>query len=34
MTKPPRADYGLDAPTAVRNLLIVCALGILASTTG
>jgi arsenite methyltransferase len=33
MTKPPRADYGVDAPTAVRNLLIVCALGILSLIT-
>jgi arsenite methyltransferase len=33
MTKPPRADYGVDAPTAVRNMLIVCALGILSLIT-
>jgi ubiquinone/menaquinone biosynthesis C-methylase UbiE len=33
MGKPPRADYGVDAPTAVRNLLIVCALGILSLIT-
>ena len=33
MSKPARADYGVDAPTAVRNLLIVCALGILSLIT-
>jgi SAM-dependent methyltransferase len=33
MSKPERADYGVDAPTAVRNLLIVCALGILSLIT-
>ncbi len=33
MITPPRADYGVDAPTAVRNLLIVCALGILSLIT-
>jgi SAM-dependent methyltransferase len=33
MTKPARADYGVDAPTAVRNMLIVCALGILSLIT-
>ncbi len=33
MSKPARADYGVDAPTAVRNLLIVCALGILSLVT-
>ena len=32
-THPRRADYGLDAPGAVRNLLIVAALGIAALTT-
>ena len=31
--KPKRADYGVDAPTAVRNLLIVFALGIIALIT-
>jgi ubiquinone/menaquinone biosynthesis C-methylase UbiE len=33
MSKPERADYGVDAPTAIRNLLIVCALGILSLIT-
>ncbi len=33
MSKPARADYGVDAPTAVRNLLIVCALGIISLIT-
>ena len=33
MSKPARADYGVDAPTAVRNLLIVCALGIISLVT-
>ncbi|MFT3912735.1 MAG: class I SAM-dependent methyltransferase [Anaeromyxobacteraceae bacterium] len=33
MTRPPRADYGLDAPPVVRNLLIVGALGILSLIT-
>lgn len=33
MSKPARADYGVDAPTAVRNLLIVCALGITSLIT-
>jgi ubiquinone/menaquinone biosynthesis C-methylase UbiE len=33
MSKPARVDYGVDAPTAVRNLLIVCALGILSLIT-
>lgn len=33
MSKPVRADYGLDAPTVVRNLLIVCALGIVSLIT-
>lgn len=33
MSKPARADYGVDAPTAVRNLLIVCALGIVSLIT-
>jgi arsenite methyltransferase len=33
MSKPARADYGVDAPTAVRNMLIVCALGILSLIT-
>ena len=33
MSKAARADYGVDAPTAVRNLLIVCALGILSLIT-
>src|SRR5690349_13437736 len=33
MSRPARADYGVDAPTAVRNMLIVCALGILALIT-
>jgi ubiquinone/menaquinone biosynthesis C-methylase UbiE len=33
MSKPARADYGVDAPTAVRNLLIVCGLGILSLIT-
>jgi len=33
MSKPVRADYGVDAPTAVRNLLIVCALGIISLIT-
>jgi SAM-dependent methyltransferase len=33
MRKPERADYGVDAPTAVRNMLIVCALGILSLIT-
>ncbi|MBK7642124.1 MAG: class I SAM-dependent methyltransferase [Planctomycetes bacterium] len=30
MSQPARADYGVDAPAAVRNLLIVCALGVLS----
>ena len=33
MSKPARADCGVDAPTAVRNLLIVCALGIVSLIT-
>jgi len=33
MGKPERAEYGVDAPTAVRNMLIVCALGILSLIT-
>jgi arsenite methyltransferase len=33
MSKPARADYGVDAPIAVRNLLIVCALGIISLIT-
>jgi ubiquinone/menaquinone biosynthesis C-methylase UbiE len=33
MSTPARADYGIDAPIAVRNLLIVCALGILSLIT-
>jgi SAM-dependent methyltransferase len=33
MSKPARADYGVDAPIAVRNMLIVCALGILSLIT-
>jgi SAM-dependent methyltransferase len=33
MSKPARADYGVDAPTVVRNLLIVCALGIISLIT-
>jgi SAM-dependent methyltransferase len=33
MPKPERADYGVDAPTVVRNLLIVCALGIISLIT-
>ena len=33
MNKPARADYGVDAPIAVRNLLIVCALGIISLIT-
>ncbi|HEX5012399.1 MAG TPA: class I SAM-dependent methyltransferase [Planctomycetota bacterium] len=33
MGKPARADYGVDAPTVVRNLLIVCALGIISLIT-
>jgi SAM-dependent methyltransferase len=33
MSKPARADYGVDAPTAVRNLLIVFALGIISLIT-
>ena len=33
MSKPVRADYGVDAPIAVRNMLIVCALGILSLIT-
>ena len=33
MSRPARADYGVDAPTAVRNLLIVCALGIISLIT-
>src|SRR5882672_5793630 len=33
MSKPARVDYGVDAPTAVRNLLIVCALGIISLIT-
>jgi len=33
MSKPARADYGVDAPTVVRNLLIVGALGIISLIT-
>ena len=33
MSTPARADYGIDAPIAVRNMLIVCALGILSLIT-
>ncbi len=33
MSKPARADYGIDAPIAVRNMLIVCALGIISLIT-
>jgi hypothetical protein len=33
MSKPARADYGVDAPIAVRNMLIVCALGIISLST-
>ena len=33
MSKPARADYGVDAPIAVRNMLIVCALGIISLVT-
>jgi len=33
MSRPARADYGVDAPIAVRNLLIVCALGIISLIT-
>jgi SAM-dependent methyltransferase len=33
MSKPARADYGVDAPIAVRNMLIVCALGIISLIT-
>jgi arsenite methyltransferase len=33
MSKPARADYGVDAPTAIRNMLIVCALGIVSLIT-
>lgn len=33
MSRPARADYGVDAPIAVRNLLIVCALGIITLIT-
>jgi SAM-dependent methyltransferase len=33
MSKPARADYGVDAPIAVRNMLIVCALGIVSLIT-
>jgi len=33
MHKPARADYGVDAPIAVRNMLIVCALGIISLIT-
>ncbi len=33
MSKPARADYGVDAPVAIRNMLIVCALGMIALIT-
>ena len=33
MSKPARVDYGVDAPIAVRNMLIVCALGIISLIT-
>ena len=33
MSKPARADYGVDAQIAVRNMLIVCALGIISLIT-
>ena len=33
MSKPARADYGVDAPIAVRNMLIVSALGIISLIT-
>lgn len=33
MSKPERADYGIDAPIAVRNMLIVWALAIVALVT-
>src|SRR5262245_24039093 len=33
MSKPARVDYGVDAPVAVRNMLIVCALGIISLIT-
>ena len=33
MSKPARVDYGVDAPIAVRNMLIVCGLGIISLIT-
>src|SRR5690349_10888042 len=33
MSKPARVNYGVDAPIVIRNLLIVCALGIISLTT-
>lgn len=33
MSRPARADYGVDAPVAVRTLSIVCALGVLSLVT-
>ena len=33
MSRAARADYGVDAPIAIRNMLIVCALGIISLIT-
>ncbi len=33
MSKPARADYGIDAPIAIRNMLIVCTLEMISLVT-